>query len=67
LSRVTDSPVNFHGFWHRASEDIHSDALWYVYVPWCDGWDPTIRSSRVIVITKIGGRIIFDGSANDEG
>lgn len=44
------------------------EATWVVYVPWGDGFDrKMLRSSRVIVISKIDGRVVYDGSANDEG
>lgn len=36
--------------------------------PWGDGLDGlALRSSRVILIVKYDGRVLFDGSANDEG
>jgi hypothetical protein len=42
--------------------------VWYVVVPWGDGLDGwCLRSSRVVVVTKIGGRIVYDGSGHDEG
>ena len=41
---------------------------WYVIVPWNDGLDGRcLRSSRVIVIAKVGGAVLYDGSGNDEG
>lgn len=44
------------------------DPCWYIFVPWGDGLDGSIlRSSRVIVISKVTGAILYDGSANDEG
>jgi hypothetical protein len=39
---------------------------WYVYAPWGDGL-LTLRSSRVIVISRRNGEILYDGSAGDEG
>ncbi|WP_173052978.1 hypothetical protein [Candidatus Nitrotoga sp. AM1P] len=39
---------------------------WYVYVPWEDGM-LALRSSRVIVISRLTGKILFNGSAGDEG
>jgi len=44
----------------------HREPAWFVYVPWADG-DFALRSSRVIAISKVGGRMLFDGSAGDEG
>ena len=41
---------------------------WVIYVPWGDGLDgQMLRSSRVIVVSKIDGRVVYDGSAHDEG
>ena len=39
---------------------------WYVYVPWEDG-RLALRSSRVMVISRLTGKILYDGSAGDEG
>ncbi|MDO9446785.1 MAG: hypothetical protein Q7J20_02570 [Candidatus Nitrotoga sp.] len=39
---------------------------WYVYVPWEDGM-LALRSSRVMVISRLTGQILYDGSAGDEG
>lgn len=39
---------------------------WYVYIP--SGDSPCIlRNSRVIVISRLTGEILYDGSACDEG
>ncbi len=41
---------------------------WVIYAPWMDGKDgSTLRSSRVILVSKKSGEILYDGSANDEG
>ena len=41
---------------------------WFVYGPWNDGADGTmLRSSRVIVISRQTGEVLYNGSANDEG
>jgi hypothetical protein len=44
---------------------------WYVYVPSCcspSGGGPHILgSNRVIVISRLTGEILYDGSANDDG
>lgn len=39
---------------------------WYVYAPWGDGL-LALRSSRVMVISRLSGKILYDGSAGDEG
>lgn len=68
FSRVTDAPARFMCYRDNAHEDVNWNAVWYVYVPWCDGLDGSaLRSSRVVVVSKVGGRILYDGSANDEG
>lgn len=44
------------------------EPCWYIHAPWCDGLDGAcLRSSRVIVVSKITGAVLYDGSANDEG
>lgn len=44
------------------------EPAWYVTVPWNDGLDGRcLRSSRIIAISKVGGAVLYDGSANDEG
>lgn len=45
---------------------IPDEPCWYVYAPWDDGL-LALRSSRVIVISRLTGKIILDGSAGDEG
>ena len=45
-----------------------TEPCWYVYVPWGDGLDGSmLRSSRIVLISKATGRVLYDGSANDEG
>jgi hypothetical protein len=39
---------------------------WYIHTPWLDG-HVALRSSRVLAISKSDGRVLYDGSANDEG
>lgn len=39
---------------------------WYVFAPWADGM-LALRSSRVMVISRLTGEILYDGSAGDEG
>ena len=41
---------------------------WVVFVPWFDGQDgKCLRSSHVIIISKVDGRVLYDGDAGDEG
>lgn len=41
---------------------------WYIFCSWGDDKDGVIlRSSRLILVSKITGEILYDGSANDEG
>ena len=42
------------------------DPAWFVYVPWFDGFSG-LQASRVIAVSKIDGRVLYDGSAGDEG
>ena len=39
---------------------------WYIYVPWEDGM-LALRCSRVMVISRVTGKILYNGSAGDEG
>jgi len=44
------------------------EPCWWVQVPWNDEKDENvIRSSRVIVIDRQTGKILYDGPAGDEG
>lgn len=41
---------------------------WIISAPWFDGKDGTmIRSSRIIMVSKKSGKVLYDGSAHDEG
>jgi hypothetical protein len=45
-----------------------SQKCWYVFVPWNDGKDRLmLRSSRVLLISKKDGEVLYDGDAGDEG
>lgn len=46
-----------------------TEPCWIIRAPWCDGKDDdsTLRSSRVIMVSKASGKVLYDGSANDEG
>jgi hypothetical protein len=49
--------------WNKTQEPC-----WIVYAPWLDGKDDLIlRSSRVLLISKSSGKILYDGDAGDEG
>ncbi len=64
LERVVDSKQCRLSIFSQPTDE----PMWVVYVPWGDGLDETmLRSSRVIVISKIDGRVLYDGSACDEG
>lgn len=44
------------------------EPCWWVQVPWNDdSGPPVLRSSHVIVIGRQSGKILYDGSAGDEG
>ncbi len=67
---VASAPLICHG---RKPENCNiyreiSEPCWYIYAPWNDEKDGnTLRSSRVIVIGRETGTILYDGSASDEG
>ncbi|WP_165923020.1 hypothetical protein [Sulfurirhabdus autotrophica] len=45
-----------------------SEPCWYIYAPWNDHHDVlAVRSSRVILVGKKTGAILYDGSAGNEG
>jgi hypothetical protein len=47
---------------------ISNAPCWYVHLPWEDGWDGyCLRSSRVVLVSRLSGNILYDGSVNDEG
>ena len=45
---------------------IPDEPCWYVYASWDDNL-LALRSSRVIVISRLTGQVFYDGSAGDEG
>jgi len=46
---------------------MHAEPCWFVYAPWSDGLSGgMLRSSRMILISKINGRVLYDGPANGE-
>jgi len=46
--------------------NLPNDDCWYVLAPYSRDWT-CLRSSRLLMITRKGGRIVFDGCASDEG
>ena len=60
-AKVTDEqPPGLHQTW--------DEPAWYVWIPpQIDGDPPGLRSSRIIVVSKVTGRVIGTGSAGDEG
>ena len=45
---------------------IPDEPCWYVCTSWDDN-PPILRSSRLIVISRLTGQVFYDGSAGDEG
>ena len=44
------------------------DSCWFIYGPGGDGLDHgMLRSSRVVVVSKKTGKVLYSGSAQDEG
>lgn len=46
--------------------DAPDEPCWYISAPW-DDEVIAIRNSRVILVGKLTGTILYDGSARDEG
>jgi hypothetical protein len=67
---VVSAPLICHGR-KPANFNIYGDLpepCWWVMAPWNDKTDKkAIRSQRVIVIGRLTGTILYDGSAGDEG
>ena len=57
----TNKPERFHPYNVNLDEPC-----WYVYAPW-DDEILALRSSRVVVISRVTGAILYDGDAGDEG
>jgi len=47
---------------HRVANDNNGWGIRYSLTT-----EPVLRPSRLVLISKIDGRILFDGSASDEG
>ena len=58
---ITDSRPNVNVY------GMPSEECWYILCSYNPHGPPMLASSRLICISKITGRILFDGSANDEG
>ncbi len=54
-------PKNF-----RFYANIPDEPCWYVSAAWDDALH-ILRSSRLIVISRMTGEVFYDGSAGDEG
>jgi hypothetical protein len=47
---------------------LPKEPAWFILSPWNDGKDGKIlRSCRLIMVSKLNGKILYDGSAEDEG
>jgi len=45
-----------------------NEDCWYVFAPWGNRPDGSmLRSSHLFIISKKTGRVLYNGSANDEG
>jgi hypothetical protein len=51
---------------HVHAYESWEGACWWVIGPWDDDL-LVLRSSRLIVIRKDDGRVVYDGEAGDEG
>ncbi len=59
-----DTPGNANIYMARGIDE----PCWYVSAPWGNGMDGAmLRSRRIVVIARKTGRVLYDGSANDEG
>jgi hypothetical protein len=55
-------PPNVHIYNHP------KEPCWFVFARWDDGRDDgMLRSSHVILVSKISGKVLYSGSASDEG
>lgn len=44
-----------------------SEPCFFVFAPWCDGVKWALPSSRVIAVSRVTSRVLYDGSGYDEG
>jgi hypothetical protein len=48
--------------------NLPSEPCWFICAPWNDGENGNvIRSSHVILVSKLTGEVLYDGSGSDEG
>ena len=63
IYRVCDNPEGLAIYYGKPREPF-----WCVYVSRNDGMDGMVfRSSRVVLVSKATGKILYDGDAGDEG
>jgi len=61
IHRITDSPPNVNVY------GMPSEECWHILCSYNQHAPTMLASSRLICISKITGRILFDGSSNNEG
>ena len=70
--QTTPAPSSFRVYARKPSNvniyNLPAEPCWFVFAPWGDGKDGMmLRSAHVVVVSKISGEILYDGTANDEG
>ena len=61
---------NFHIYDGEPPNPIYGlthNQIWSVVCPWDNHFSGVIQDSRLIVISKVSGQVLYDGSAQDEG
>ena len=43
------------------------EPCWFIFPPWNDGKPMMLRSSRIVLVSKETGKVLYDGDAGDEG
>jgi len=61
IHRITDSPPNVNVY------GMPSEECWHILCSYNPHGPNMLASSRLICISKYTGRVLLDGSANDEG
>ena len=47
---------------------LDNEPCWFIQVPWDHGMGGSlIQSSRVVVVSRLSGNVIYSGTAQDEG
>lgn len=70
--RCTQEPESFR-IYRGLPPNVHicnqpEEPCWFICAPWNEGKDGAmLRSSRLILISKQTGEVLYDGSAHDEG